>query len=298
MVVTLAVAPEAGVVVDNDPAQALLSAQAEGLLVYRGYVSGGLYEVEARGRHWAMPAREALLTVERLRLLGGRMRQAAVLSLDEIRDDGSYAINTSKGLLVLPEQEVIHWCSGFLAGVDGRGQPHTGEDMIGVIADLFDHTSRDDQCRMVILGLMHAGPQRVKATDLVRMIGELPGVGPENAPVKKTVVGALGFGKTLSSRLAEQMIAAFGLRWSVTAGPCRSTDGAPAGPLPEMPGLVRLRELVAVSKLGWLRYLGKSNPNDARWMNEYPVSVGKTRYTVPADALLPWLRGLRAFHGE
>lgn len=283
--------------VENDPALALLAAQAEGLLTYRGFVSGNRYEVEAGDRHWTMSAAEALLTVERLRLLARLRKAGALLELAVIRPDGAYEILTSGDLLVLPEQEVIHWCKGFLAGHDGNGQPHAGRDMLGRIAALFENPSRDDQCRMVILGLMYGGREKIGTTDLARMIGELPGV--DRTPVKKTVGGALGFGKKLSSDLAERMIEAFGLRWSVTAGhgPCSNANGKPAGVLPQMPGLVRLRELVDVAQRGWLRYLGKESPNDARWLREYPVSVGQQQYTIAAEALLPWLRGLRAFHG-
>lgn len=290
-------APEAGVLVSNDPAQAMLAAQADGLLTYHGYVSGGRYEAEAGGRHWTMSAAEALLTVTRLQAFDRLSRSGAVLELAEIRDDGSYAIQTSGGLLVLPESEVIHWCGGYLAGSKGNGQPHAGVSTIDEIADLFEHPSRNDQCRMVILGLMYGGPERIKATALADMIGDLPEV--EKPPVRKTVGGALGFGKPLSSTLAEQMIAAFGLRWSLSASDgVVKADGKPVGALPKMPGLERLRALVEASGRGWLRYRGVASPNEARWLIEYPVSVGKTEYVISAEALLPWLRGLGAFHGS
>lgn len=293
---TLAPAPEA-TVVDNDPAQALLAAQADGLLVYRGFVSGNRYEVEAGGRHWTMSAADALLTVSRLRLLHRLADGGADLELGEIRDDGAYAILLAGSILVLPEPEVIHWGQGFMAGQAGDGQRHAGRDSSGAIADLLDRPSRDDQCRMVILGLMHGNPGReIGSEELADMMGQLPGV--ERAPVKKTIVGALGFGNYMSSEVAEQMIAAFGLRWSVTAGggPCENAKGEPSGPLPEMPGLVRLRALVTASRQGWLRYLDQASPNKARWLDAYRISVGEQEYIVNAAALLPWLSGLRAFH--
>lgn len=284
---------------DNDPAQAMLAAKADGLLRYFGFVKPNHYEAEAGGRHWTMPAAEALLTVARLRDLDELKRAGAVLELGEIRSDGSHALETSKGLLVLQEQEVIHWCAGYRAGIEGNGQSHAGVDTIGEIMDLFDNPNRDDQLRMVILGLMHGGSKRLRADDLVEMIEKLPGVGEDDAPVKKTVVGALGFGNGMSAKLAGLLLAAFGLKWSLSGpAPFVRADGKPTGPLPEMPGLVRLRELVEVSRRGWLRYTGKEGPNDARWLREYPVSVGEQEYKVGAEALLPWLRGLRAFHGD
>lgn len=329
--VALAPAPEADVV-DNDPALALLSAQSDGLLTYRGFVSGGRYEIVAAGRHWATPAAGALLTVARLRAIERLRVSGALLELVEIRDDGAYAIQTSQGMLVLPEQEVIHWCAGYAAGMDGNGQPHAGVNTIGKIADLFEAPSLDDQARMVILGLMYGGPKRITAPDLVEMIGQLPGI--EEPPVKKTITNALTFGNYISSDVVEMMIRAFGLRWVLSAS---RIEGAPAlvrageplagladedaararrrgealdrrrrargGPpaaepatLPEMPGLVRLRALAAAARKGWLRYLDKESPTDARRLRDYRVSVGEQTMTIPGEALLPWLRGLQSWH--
>lgn len=292
---TLAPAAPEATVVENDPAQALLSAQADGLLTYHGFVSGNRYEVEAHGRHWSMPAADALLTVARLRALDELARTGALIELQEIRSDGAYVVRLTRGDLVLAEQEVIHWCAGYLAAQRGNGQPHVGKSQIDAIADLFEQPSLDDQCRMVILGLMYGGVEKIGSEELAEKIGALPEV--DDAPVKKTIVGALGFGKYLSSNIREWMIQAFGLRWRVgTAGSSCEPVGKLAERLPEMPGLVRLRALAAASRSGWLRYLGQPEPNKARWLAEYALSVGGGQYVVPGEALLPWLDGVEAFH--
>ncbi len=103
--------------------------------------------------------------------------------------------------------------------------------------------------------------------------------------------------------LAEKMIRAFGLRWVVTAEPatCERAEGGPlVGPLPEMPGLVALRRIVAASQVGWLRYVDEPAPNKARWKPErdrqYRLAVGPTTYTVGADGLHAWLDGVAAYH--
>jgi hypothetical protein len=292
--VTLAPLQEAPVV-DNDPAQALLAAQAEGLLAYRGFVSGNRYEVVAAGRHWTMSAADALLTVARLRAVAQLVGSAAPVELVEIRADGGYSLLVAGKMMLLAEPDVLHWCEGFLAGLAGNGQSHAGADTMSEIADLLESPSRDDQCRMIILGLMYGGEKPIKVPELARMIGELPGVG--SAPGTKTVGGALSFGGYMSSEIAEQMVAAFGQRWVVTtSGAAVEVSGGKTMPLPEMPGLVRLRELVKASKKRWLRYLDKQSPNEARWLTEYRVSVGQREYVVTSKAFEPWLRGLEAFH--
>jgi hypothetical protein len=295
--VTLAPALPEAAVEENDPAQALLSAQADGLLNYHGFVSGNRYEVDAHGRHWTMPAADALLTVARLRAVEQLSRSGALVQLREIRNDGAYVIGSTQGDVILPEQDVIHWCAGYLAAQNGNGQSHTGTDTIGEIADLIETPNLDDQCRMVILGLMYGGPELVTAEKLAERIGSLPGV--TRTPVKKTIVSAIAFGKGLSADMREVMIRAFGLRWSVSAvgGPCENAEGKPTGSLPEMPGLARLRELVAASRDRRIRYLDRPEPNRARWLQEYKLAVGKQQYVVTAEALMPWLDGVEAFHG-
>ncbi len=291
--------------VDNDPAQVLLAAQDAGLLTYLGFVRGNQYEVEAGGRHWTMPAAEVLLTVPRLRLVDEIARAGAELELVGIGDDGSYTLRLALKTIVLPEQDVIHWCQGFRAAFIGNGQQHTGVDTMGQIADLLERPDVNDQCRMVILGLMYGGDRTITSIQLAEMIGRLPGV--DAAPVKKTITNALGFGRVLTDEMRELMIAAFGLRWVVTAGngTYDSRGGRPAGrvagkaaakPLPEMPALARLRELVEAARKGWLRYLDRESPNEARRRMEYQLSIGSQQYTVNADALPAWLRGVRAFH--
>jgi len=288
--------------VDADPVKALMAADRDGLLSYHGYVSGDRFEVDVAGRRMVLPKAEVGPAVERLRAV-----ESLPLEFDarlvEVRDDGAYVVRVGGQLVELPADRVVDWCAGFTAALVGQGQAHAGEDQIGEIAALFERPSRDDQCRMVILGLMfgRGDAEAVKMDRLAELIGELPGVG--RAPAKKTVVDALGFGGYLASGLAERMIQVFGLRWSVTAGPgvCEPVEGgAPVEPLPEMPGLLALRRIVAASRAGWLRYVDEPSPNQARWKTRrdrvYRLTVGERSYEVGADGLYAWLDGVAAFH--
>lgn len=286
--------------VDADPVKALLGADRDGLLTYHGFVSGGRYEVEIAGRRMELPAAEVGGTVERLRAVASLKAVGVDVALLSVGDNGVHVLEVDDraGLVKLPVGEVVDWCAGFAAAAAAEGQEHVGVDRGGELAALFENPSRDDQCRMVILGLMHGGPERVSAEDLVARIGALPGV--ERPPAKKTVVDALGFGQYFASDLAERMIAAFGLRWSVTAGPgtCeRAEGGSLPEPPPEMPGLARLQRIMAAAGNGWLRYVDEPSPNKARWLRRCQVTVGSQGYVVDADRLDAWLDGLAAYHG-
>lgn len=287
---------EAVAPVDADPVKALLGADRDGLLTYHGFVSGGLYEVDLAGRRVVLTAVESLGAVHRLRAIAALTAPGMQAHLDEVRDGGVYAlriVTASAQLRVeLQPGAVVDWCAGFAAARLGRGQEHAGEDQVGEIERLFTDPDRDDQCRMVILGLMHGrgGEHQVSVQELAGRVGK----------AKKTVLDALGFGNYLGSDIAEKMIAAFGLRWSVTAnkpGARPRLEGDElAEPLPEMPGLVRLRRLVLASREGWLRYGGEPSPDRARWSRRYPVAVGETSYVVGSDSLDAWLDGLAAFN--
>jgi hypothetical protein len=167
-------------------------------------------------------------------------------------------------------------------------------DRLEDIAAVLDHPSRDDQCRMVILGLMHGvDGQRMSTDVLAKRVGK----------AKKTVVDALGFGPYLGSDTAEKMIAAFGMRWSLTSpgGAVEMADGGGLSvPLPEMPGLVALRRILVAARAGWLAYVDEPSLNKARWKPErdrwYRLTVGRGCYSVAAESMHVWLDGLAAFH--
>lgn len=287
--------------VDANPARALLGADRDGLLTYHGFVSGGSYEVDVVGQRRVVAAADVPAVVERLRAVR-RLRDAGVdVRLAGLREDGTHTVQFGdRGEMVaLPADRVVDWCEGYLAAHRGEGQVHVGEDQIGKIAALLDDPSRDDQCRMVILGLMKGGPQEVSADRLIEMIRALDdGARP---PARKTVIDALAFGGYLASDMAERMIAAFGMRWCVSAasGPCEPAEGGKlAAPLPEMPGLVALRRIADASRAGWLRYVDEPAPNKARWNRRYQLTVGGEGYVVSAEGLHAWLDGVAAFHAQ
>lgn len=280
--------------VDADPVKALLGATRDGLLDYHGTVSGERYEVDIAGRRRRLTAAQSLAAVQRLRAVASLNGPGVTARLDAVRDGDVHAVRIEGDLadlvVDLGADVVVDWCAGFVAGQLGQGQQHIGNDRIGEIADLIEHPTLDDQCRMVILGLMHDAPDgQMTRDDLAAKLGTS----------KKTAVDALSFGRSLTSTMAEKMIKAFGLEWSVSASGRRGVSagsGEPVEPLPEMPAMARLRRLVVASRLGWLRYDDQPTPNKARALRRYRLSVGPRFYVVDADRLDPWLDGLTAFH--
>jgi len=320
--VTLTVAePEERVAVAadaDDPVSALKGAQRDGLLHYHGSMTGGRYEVEVAGQHRELARADVADVVARLRAVA----TVGAARLVEVREDGTHVLRFGDRVEQLPADRVVDWCAGYVAARDGLGQDHvrafvreateadrgndelpvTGwipcgsdepgaMDRITLIRDLFEQSGRDDQCRMVILGLMHGKPRKPEWPTSTQELADVVG------KAKKTVVGALSFGDYLGSELADRMIAAFGLRWSVSAGgaACVSAEGdAEPVDLPEMPGLARLRRIVEAERRGWLGYLDDPSPNQARWNRHYRLSVGSQTYEVVAAALDAWLDGMKA----
>lgn len=287
--------------VSTDPLAEALAAQRDGLLTYRGFVSGGRFEVESGGRRWTMTGPHLLEQIARLRAIARLADMGGTAQLLELRDDGTHVFRVARRTVELPALDVVPWYRGFAAAHAGNGQPHTGPNTIGVIQDLFQRTSVGDQRKMVILGLMYGRPgePEITADGLAAMIGELPDV--ESRPVKKTVLNAIAFGKPLSkkSKLADQALAVFGLRWAdpETADVVRLDGTAVDGPLPQMPSLVCLRGFVAASRRSLLRYCDQELPNEARWLSRFSVTVGQQRHVVPVDGGPAWLDGLNGFHG-
>jgi hypothetical protein len=287
----------ASAAVESDPIKALLRAQRDDLLRYHGFVAGDRYEIEVAGREWDIPAAEVGDLVQRLRAIASLSAAGADARLKHVGQAGTFTVEVAGRVVELPGELVVDWCEGYVAAASAVGQEHAGDDNTGELGELFDNPSLDDQCRMVVLGLMHrADGDRMSMTKLAQMIGALPDV--PKPPAKKTVVDALGFGAYLGSELAERMIRAFGLRWAVSAGaaPCATVEGEAAEALPEMPGLARLRRLVHATRAGWLRYVGVASPNQARWSRRYAVTVGQQGYVIDAGRLDAWLDGVEAFH--
>jgi hypothetical protein len=282
------------------PAQALSAAARDGLLVYHGYVTGDRYEVEVLGRRQDLPAAEVLPLVHRIRAVDALFAAGVDIHVVEISDGVGYVLELDGRRFVVPAGDVIDWCKGFRAGMDGStADGHVGEDHLAEIEELILRPSLNDQLRLVILGLMYGRSrpeQRVTFDRLLEMIAALPGV--ESPPARKTLVDALAFGSPLASDLAEKMIAAFGLRWSLTGGRMvERLDGRKLrGPLPQMPGIAAFRRIVEASQAGWLRYVGNGRPNVARRQPSYPLAVGATVHVVHREELNAWLDGLAAFH--
>lgn len=210
-------------------------------------------------------------------------------------DDGMYVLDVSGMQVRVSDADFQSWVRGYRAGLAGDGKQHVGEDRIGEIEKLLTEPSLRDQCRIVLLGLMYGGPERVSAEDLRERIGGLQGV--RKKPTKKTVVDALGFGAFMADALCERMIAAFGMSWSVAVAGHEPVVAEPGERLPEMPALVRLRMIVAAAQEGWLRYVDLPSPNRARWRPSYDLVVGDRKHTVSVETLRGWLAGLSAFHG-
>jgi len=321
----------------NDPVVAVRTAARDGLLVYRGFDEDTGFEVVVTGREIALPVSTAAATVRRLRVLAEstvmtlvelRGDGTFVLDAGDVRvqvpgvdfdswlrnyaaidglstpgwpvrlvglEDGTYVLDVSGMRVRVPGADSQPWVRGYEAGVAGEGKQHVGEDRIAKIEELLTKPSLRDQCRIVLLGLMYGGAVRVSAEELREMIGRLPGV--RKAPTKKTVVDALGFGAFMADKLCEQMIAAFGLSWSVAVAGHEPVVAEPGAALPEMPALVRLRMIVAAAREGWLLYVDLPSPNRARWRPSYDLVVGDRKHTVSVGALRAWLAGLSAFHG-
>ncbi len=284
----------------TDPVKALMAAHGAGLLVYRGFVSGERYEADVAGRRMMFDEADVVDVVTRIRAVHSLSKAGFVSRLIRLDDDGTHHVGVVDWVAALPAGQVVDWCEGFLAAHAGEGQDHAGLDQSGQLAQLFEGTSLNDQCKMTILGLMYGqgDDKLVSADKLAELIGALPLRGIRRKPTKKTVVQALTFGKGLSADLAESMVRAFGYRWQVTAAATGTTAAVPGSsrPAPEMPALALLRRLVAASQQDWLRYVGEPRPNRARWAKVMKVTIGQTGYALDVDGLGAWLDGVAAFH--
>lgn len=277
--------------VGDDPAQVLVLAERDGLLTYHGYMDDGGFEVELVGQALVLrpdAVGSFVAGIRAVRELAGSGVAVRIAGLDP--DVAGFVLEVDGRRVSVPRDQVADWCAGFSAArAGGRAPEHVGEDHVGQLVELFMRPSRDDQCRMVILGLMHGRgeDQRVSNEQLAEMVGRS----------KKTVVDAMMFGKYLASALAEDMIRAFGWRWSITDGGAEPLDEARAGEAPpQMPELVRLRRIVDASLAGWVRYVDVESPNWARWSKAYRLVIGDRVHVVAGGELLGWLAGVEAFH--
>ncbi len=139
---------------------------------------------------------------------------------------------------------------------------------------------------------------RVELEAKTREVERIRNMVPEPQPrAKKTIVDALAFGeKTLPGSLAADLIAAFGLRWTLDGVAEPVAGGRLEEPLPQMPGLTRLKAIVRASRAGWVRYVDEPQPNEARWLKRYRLVIGETVHVVAAEELLPWLAGVESYH--
>lgn len=276
--------------VDSDPVRALIAAERDGLLGYHGYVSGDQYEVEIAGEARIVPAADVIATVERLRRVRRLADEGHPVGICTTRNDLSrYVMDVgAEGVVEIGAGELLDWLGGYEAGRLRAGADHAGVDQFTAIRALLTDPGRDDRCRLVILGFMHGEHMQTSTGQLAEQIGR----------TKKAVVDALKFGGPLTTDMAERMIVAFGGRqWVVTArgyevpGAGRG-NWQPAAPV--MPGIRRLRAILDAVDAGRVRYVGEPDPNKARWLRDYQLSVGAHTYTIPAEGLVPWLSGLEA----
>lgn len=269
--------------VEADPVQALMAAEQDGLLEYRGWSEGDRYEVVFAGETRMLPSGEVRATVQRLRAVGGVGGQVV-----EVAGDGTHVVDVGGRRWRVPVDQVVDWGAGFAAAVEGEGRQHAGADQLGEIRELLARPSLADQCRMVLLGLMESRVPKMTRQELADRV----------VPVrtKKTVVDALMFGEGLSMDLAESLIAVFGMRWVVGAAVVTAAEGRPVGQLPQAPGMARLSRIVDADARGWLRYVGEPAPNKARRLRRFMVTVGPREFTVEAERLPAWLDGVAAFH--
>lgn len=288
-----------------DPALALRSASRDSLLTYDGFVQPDGYVVTVGGRKLELRASEVQAMVSRVRAVEQVGLALGVSArVVELREDGTHVLRFGHKVrqVELPLDAVVDWCEGFIASHRGREERHAGEDTVEAIAALFERPSLNDQCRMVILGLMsdYEG-SRLTMVRFAEMVGEVRQRAGRRAPAKKTVVDALGFGSFFSSQLREDMIAVFGMRWSLGGGTELAVpvaDDVPAAPLPQAPALAALRRIVAAARQDWLRYVDEPSPNDARWKRRFKVSVGATTYELDIGRLDAWLDGVSFYHED
>jgi hypothetical protein len=272
------------------------TAADDGLLTYVGFSNAG-FQVMVAGREVVLPEAAARETVRRLRLIDEVQRRIPV-GLVELGDDGTFVLSAGGFRRSVAGADLRDWLRGYEAAFDAVGQKHDGVDQLGEIEQVLRNPGRDDQCRMVLLGLMAVNG--VSADTLRARLGGPDPDDPSKSikpPTKKTVVDALGFGNPLSSVLADRMIAALGYRWAVSSsGAVRAGSGEPVEQ-PEMPGVTRLRMLLGAYTAGWLRYVGTPSVNWARRSRTYDVMVGRQEHTVSRASLPAWLAGVAAFHG-
>jgi hypothetical protein len=288
--------------VPNDPLEALLAAQRDGLLSYHGFIGGGRYEVSVSGRRQVMSGPDVLDQVARMRVVErvGAMGGAAVPV--RVDDDGTQVYRLGRRQIGVPAQDVVLWYRGYAAAHAAAGQEHAGSDNSAGFKTLFGAPDLNDQRRLVILGLMYGGPgPEIKFEHLAEMIAQLPSVGA--LPAKKTLVHTLTLGRKprfgRQLEFADRMLEAFGLRWvGPESAEVERIDGEPlSAPPPEMPIMAVMRQILEASRRGWLRYVDKPGPNDARWLTRLTVAVGQRMYQLPVADFPVWLDGLAAYHG-
>lgn len=270
---------------DSDPVRALAAAERDDLLDYRGYTSGDRYEVDIAGETRTLAAADVVPTVERLRLIQRLADEGLPVAICTVRYDMSrYVMEVNRQVYEIPSEDLVHWLGGYEAGLAGAGGPHAGTDRLDAIRQLLTDPGRDDACRLVILGLMHGQDVTVSTGQLAERTGR----------TKKAIVDALKFGRAgagLTDDMAVRMLAAFGRHWPVTE---RGYQMPSRTYLARMPGIARLWLILEAAGAGLLHYLSDPDPNVARWLREYQLSVGAHTYTVPAAGVAAWLDGLRA----
>ncbi|MER5608307.1 hypothetical protein AB0F93_03625 [Micromonospora tulbaghiae] len=266
----------------------LLKAERDGLLTYVGYTSGDRYEIVVIEESVDVHRDEVGTTVDRLRLVKQLADDGADIRLVAVTAD-SYVLDVAGRRRTMPVGGVGDWLGGYGAASRAVGQKHVGEDQLGQIRPVMVAPTLSDQFRLVILGQMHAGEQRMPASELAERVGT----------TKKTVIKALSLGRdSLDMGLAAGMMRVFGLRWSATSDALevyRGEGDQVAEDLPELPGIRWLRQIVEASDRGLVRYVGEPGVNKARWADRFDLAVGEHTYTVPGVGLSAWLEGLAAF---
>ncbi|MGK5677549.1 hypothetical protein [Actinoplanes sp. URMC 104] len=271
---------------ENDPAPLLIAAERDSLLIYDGFVGGDQFEIVLAGRKMMVSGPSVAPMVRVLR----RLRQARGdgLDLTVSRFDEEQGWRLAAGgrpTAPIAPGAALPWIDGYVAAAAHIGARR--ESTFAAIRALLTSPSGVDRSRLTLLGVMWGrGPENeISGQQLAIRAGW----------TKKTVSGFLQFGANVPVEHLDRLMEATGCQWADRE---RRVGVAGMDPAPEMPGIRRLRLILAAEDKGWLAYLDEPDPSKARRLVEYKLAVGDETHRIGADELVAWLDGMAFFHGE